>query len=426
MFLCLSSHFRLVHAGNHDLEEDDWECGFDTEACSVGIYSGIETLPPDANEHVNGSGMSRAHSHFYLIVRAGAGRAAEEFHAALIEANRNGSPLPEVLAKVAKESGVEDDVAGLLSRVYGAARRNRARIMVSAARALGLASSLMTSIDHSATGGQQGSQVATLEVDCVTNVLEATNAQAFGEVGPEYVYFAGCVAPSSSQGIVTANNTAAGYVLFRPTLDQGLHASSWARMTSNLSVENAYFGSVPFVPPRISEDRQIGDVVLRACVDALKSAKNDAGGAGGGPFRLSHSLSDDEADSSTNSEPKTSFPSKKAQALRAIRAIHPDREWIDSHFAWHAPTLSHKASLARSEGKEGAQLQFDEVAREIPPFCLWGSHGQQGHVEWALEMRTEKMSSVNLAPEVVLLAGCELAKIRSAVTTIVNASAPRE
>jgi hypothetical protein len=247
---------RLSAAGNHDHEDDDWECGFDGEHCSAGLYSAMEDRAPSQQGRTARLGTTRGHPAHYLVVRAGAGKAAEEFHGKLIERLGHGSSIEEALIGIAEEMKLEGGVEGLLKRLTAAGKRNRARIMLKIATALGIEAELMTSLDHGSNPSHGTRQMAALDVDTVTNVFERSGV-ASGESGRNnYIaYFGGTTAPKSSQGIAICSNVAEGFFLFRaPT--NAIEGSS-VRSSSTMAIQNNTYGSIPFTSELLVRDSSI-------------------------------------------------------------------------------------------------------------------------------------------------------------------------
>ena len=58
-----------------DRDVSGWVAGFDSPSCSVGLYSARQSRAPDTGMN----GMSRAHSAYFLVCKAGGGTAATTF-----------------------------------------------------------------------------------------------------------------------------------------------------------------------------------------------------------------------------------------------------------------------------------------------------------------------------------------------------------
>ena len=86
-----------------DRDKAGWVAGFDGPSCTVGLFSARQSRAPEAGM----SGMSRAHSAYFLACKAGGGTAAT-FHARLTSALRKGKTLDEAL-----ESGEQPGPAAL-------------------------------------------------------------------------------------------------------------------------------------------------------------------------------------------------------------------------------------------------------------------------------------------------------------------------
>ena len=86
-----------LEADGTDVDKKQWICGFDGPACSVGLYSALQSAPPEAGL----TGMNRSRKTYYLVCKAG-GAWRRGFHARLTAALKKGKSLDEAL-----ESGSE-------------------------------------------------------------------------------------------------------------------------------------------------------------------------------------------------------------------------------------------------------------------------------------------------------------------------------
>lgn len=181
---------------NRDLDEDVWQCGFDSPECSAGLYSTTEDTIPCGI----GVGGMRPRRAFYLVVRAGAGKAAQQFHAKFVAATNDGSSMQDVLSSL-KITDTD------LARVVSAGKRNRARILLAFAKALGLDTEVDTTYD-SAAAQDCRDQHAMVHMDVVTNVLVAP---CDGKM--TWRYHSGSIDPTRSTGIVMASTPTDGFVV---------------------------------------------------------------------------------------------------------------------------------------------------------------------------------------------------------------------
>ena len=212
----------------HDRDKEGWSAGFDSPSCCVGLYSARQSRAPDTGMN----GMSRAHSAYFLVCKAGGGTAATTFHARLTNALRKGKTLDECL-----ESGSEPGPAAL-RRVATAGQRNRARILAVAATALGFHT--LDTISDNACAPSAPSRGAIPLVDVSTNVLRKLSG-----VRSTWQYSAGCVDACVSQGLLTASNVAEGFVLFTTASDE-----------FKLSLRNEAASCIPFSTPRLKGTRE--------------------------------------------------------------------------------------------------------------------------------------------------------------------------
>lgn len=253
-----------LDGGEQGRDQSKWEAGFDSCGCCVGLYSALQSRQPDS--HL--TGMSRAHKSYYLVCKAGAGICGQTFHSRLSAALKSGKTLDEALG--------EDGSPGIraLRRVSMAAKRNRGRILNTAAQALGFHS--VDTIGDNSSPVSSPYRMAIPAVDVVYNALVSVNAVGDRRV---WQYTSGCVEQSLSLGTMTSSNVSEGFILF-------------AQQNGELrySVRNDAHNSTPFCTTRIANNR---DVVFR---------------------------STDEHKKSTHTR----------------QAAHPDNSWIRSHFCWNS------------------------------------------------------------------------------------------
>tara|TARA_B100001109_G_scaffold243222_1_gene228860 strand:- start:32743 stop:34053 length:1311 start_codon:yes stop_codon:yes gene_type:complete len=241
----------------------DWVAGFDGPSCCVGLYSALQSRSPDSTD----SGMSRVHRSYYLACKAGAGMAAQTFHARLASALKGGATLDEALSEEGSPG------AKALRRVALAAKRNRARILVAAAEALGFFG--IDTIGDNASPAGRPYRIAVPTIDCSFNSIgRAEGGSASRSV---WQYASGCVDAGVSTGVLSSSNVAEGFVAF--TTQSG---------EPRIHLKNDAYSCIPFSTIRIMADR---DAVLKA-TDAHKRAK------------------------------------------QSMRAPHPDHDWVSERFAW--------------------------------------------------------------------------------------------
>ena len=212
-----------------------WTPGFDTASCCVGLFSTIQKRTPDSADQ----GMRRSHKEYLLVVKAGAGLAGQTFHARLCSALKSGQSLDEALSP----SGSPGEMA--LRRVHSAAKRNRARILLMAAEAMGLYG--LDSIGDNACPVGAGYRLAIPFTDTSQNSLtRVDSAHASRTV---WQYCAGCVDGSIANGLVTSSNIAEGFLMFL------------GQQGERIQLKNEAHSCLPFGTPRLLSNR---DAVFRA------------------------------------------------------------------------------------------------------------------------------------------------------------------
>lgn len=262
-----------LECDEHDRDLNDWNPGFDSPGCCVGLYSASQYKNPDPSK----TGISRPHKIYYLICKAGAGIAAQTFHSRISASLKKGLSLEEAL------SDGNSPGAQALRRVSLGAQRNRARILCLAADALGLHS--IDTLNDTACPVNKSYRVAVTSLNVVTNSIQKieSNLSSYNSsITSKYQYFGGCVDSQTSQGVVSASNVAEGFLLF-----------SDSENGCKINVKNGAFNAVPFSSIRIKSNR---DAVME-CANHMKDLTC-------------------------------------GDASQAETSTHVDREWIQNRFSW--------------------------------------------------------------------------------------------
>lgn len=256
-----------LDGGEQDRDNGKWECGFDSAGCCVGLYSAVQSKQPDS--HL--SGMSRAHKSYFLVCKAGAGIAGQTFHARLTASLKSGKTLDEALG----EEGTPG--ARALRRVAAAGRRNRCRILNTAAQTLAYHSCDTIGDNMSPTASPY--RVVIPAVDVTYNAL--VSCEGLGERNI-WQYTSGCVEQSLSLGTLASSNVAEGFIMFTQQYGE-------VRYTTR----NDAYNATPFATTRVLSNRE---VVFKATDEHSRAAKSRA-------------------------------------------PAHPDDAWLKSHFAWNSKTF---------------------------------------------------------------------------------------
>ena len=260
----------MLEGDEHDKDTKPWLAGFDSPSCCVGLYSAQQTKAPGDSAL---PGTNRIHHTYYLVVKAGGGIAAQTFHARLCAALTQGKSLDDAL-----ETGDEPGPQAL-RRVAMAAQRNRGRILIEAAKAIGFHA--VDTLSDQASPDEQMYRQAVTPVNSVINVLRKIERGSGAQ--STWQYTSGCVDAHYSTGAVTATNAQQGFILFT-TQSGDLRVPQ---------IKNDLYDTLPFASERLLSNR---DVVMSAA-EAHKKAK----------------ASQTEA--------------------------HPDSEWIRERFAWRSKDL---------------------------------------------------------------------------------------
>lgn len=342
----------LGSSTSKDAPSDDWKAGFDSSSCCCGLYSAIEQ-----KSIVHGNpGMTRATRSYFLVCKAGSGRAGQEFHAKFMGAISNGTSLDEALlcGKMDRDGCILSEAT--IQRVNAAGRRNRARLILQAAEVLGLGPDVDSVPDH-ACSEQHKRPCAILMADCVTNTMTRRSAASSDGTEPSrWWYYSGAVAPAPiSQGAILLSNAAQGMVLVLGDRDEDA-----------LRFRNEAHGSLPFGSPRTRDNKD----AIKDAVTAHKRAarKADASGIA------------DLTDAATDTP--------------ALCSGHPDEEWLSQRFGWK------RNQAAR--------------ALDVHPPQLWGTHQPLEYEKWAKQGGLSAFRRLMLVPELVVLAGAEAPLVRAA------------
>ena len=231
----------------NDRDIAEWTAGFDGPACFVGLYSAEHSCAPDPTMR----GRDRCHATNFLVVKAGAGQAADQFHSRFMTALKEGSSLAEIFAEGA---GTKSLSAGL-RRVTRAGSRNRSRILMLASEALG--APMIDSVPDQSSCGRY--RAAVTAVDVGVNVLRKVEER---KESKQYQYSTG-VDAAVSQGLLAMSNLSDGVVLF---------LSENGDVRQNL--RNEAHASLPFSSPRLVSDRDLAAAVVKE----YKTASKQRGG----------------------------------------------------------------------------------------------------------------------------------------------------
>jgi hypothetical protein len=227
---------------DNDRDVSEWTAGFDGPSCFVGLYSAEHSCAPAQTLR----GRDRCHSTSFLVVKAGAGQAADQFHARFMAALKTGGSLSELMV----DTGPGSLSAGL-RRVTRAGSRNRSRILMLASDALG--APMIDSVPDQSSAGRY--RAAVTAVDVGVNVLRKVDER---KESKQFQYSTG-VDATVSQGLLTMSNLADGVVLF-------LSENGDVRQT----LRNEAHSSLPFSSPRLVSDRDLTAVVVKEYKAAAK------------------------------------------------------------------------------------------------------------------------------------------------------------
>ena len=221
-----------LQTDENDRDIEDWTAGFDTSNCCLGLYA-CEQERQTEGANFN---AQRAHKEFYIVCKAGAGRAAQEFSDQLAQYAQESKSLNQVLGP----GGILGEE--VMRRVSIAARRNRARLLKIAADELGLGNYVDNVIDNAGYVGSVNRH-AIVDVDSYCNVLVPAD-KAQGTQG-NWLYYAGSIPTTQSQGLLSCNTAQLGFLLFHTS-----EAQFDRLQRTNLLVSNVAYNALPFSTPR--------------------------------------------------------------------------------------------------------------------------------------------------------------------------------
>lgn len=228
-------------------DSEKWQHGFDSSACCAGIYSAEELKVPDGSAQ----GTARVHLVYYAVAKAGAGRTAQEFHAALVAAIRTGKTLDQIF--VESSNGLNMDS---IRRVETVGMRNRARIISDLVDAIGMTDTL-TYVPDCANHASDVRRCPQLLVNSVTNSLAHVDASSAGynhDSKGHWRYYAGSYDAIASDGIATCSNAADGIIAFMtPSGDY------------NIKLKNSAYDSLPFGSKKIAIVKELISLIGTKC-----------------------------------------------------------------------------------------------------------------------------------------------------------------
>lgn len=344
-----------------DLDGDDetskdvkeWVAGFDGPGCCVGLYAAQESRAPESGRQ----GMHRVHNAYYLVCKAGGGIATQTFHSRLVSALSKGNSMDDCLL-----SGTNPGPHAL-RRASIAAERNRSRILIVAAKAIGFDE--VNTIGDNASADMHPHRVTIPELNVSVNTLRNVNDGARST----WVYAAGSVDTAMSLGLAVSSNVSEGFVAFTD-----------ANNSFKVQFRNQALDCVPFCTERLLTNRDA--VMLAAKTHAeVRRAANDGGGESGNV------------------------------SLHA----HPDSEWIRGRFAWVNSDSSPKESIRRDSNGDNKTWSVPPESVCIEPPCLWGAFDSESFItSWGRELGVADCRVVRLRPELVVITGNERAKMKAA------------
>ena len=229
-----------LECDDSDRDKTEWVAGFDGPGCFVGLYCAEHSSAPDPARR----GMDRVHQTAYLVCKAGAGLAGATFHSRLVASLKRGVSLEECL-----ERG--DPGPAALRRVSMAGSRNRARILMLAGEALGMA--LMDTVPDQSSRGKY--RCAVTHVDVAVNSIRRIEDSV---LRPVYQYTT-CVDAGISQGLMSMSNVADGVVLM-------LSCNGEVRQT----LRNEAHCALPYSSTRLQGDREMVAHVVKEHNDAAR------------------------------------------------------------------------------------------------------------------------------------------------------------
>lgn len=237
-----------------DCDVEAWTAGFDTSSCFCGLFTAQHSCAPGAGMR----GQNRVHEKMYLVVKAGGGIASATFQSRLVAALKGGATLRECLEA---PDGCPGPAA--LRRVSRAGSRNRARILMLAAEAIGI--EIESSPDLSSNGRYQ---LATCDVDCVCNSI-----RRLSELNEDTYQVTLALDAHASNNFISMSNIADGVVLLLSE-----HADKAC------TLRNAAWSTLPFSSVRIASNTEV--------LDKVCNAHKEARASGGQPHADSHFIHD--------------------------------------------------------------------------------------------------------------------------------------
>ena len=263
---------------SRDRDIKDWQCGFDSQSSCAGLYTAVESACPVKVKPVQG--FHRAHTSWHLVCRAGPGVAASQFLTRLTAELNKGKTLQHCLSEQGEPG------AAALRRLSKAGERNRARILLVAAEALGLISAV-SSIGDTAAAPGSNARGAITTVTCSVNTLRPMDLK--GE--SFFLYASGCCDSSfAAGGVIASSSPADGFILLQNTETQQTKGKA-----QRVLINEAH-NCLPFCSTRMQTTRQTVNNIADAYREAHRVGKSGS-------------------------------------------EVHPDGDWLTQHFAWSVVNL---------------------------------------------------------------------------------------
>lgn len=254
----------------HDAEE--WQAGLDSVSSCLGLYA-RERARNASN--VPSLGTARPHTEYFLVCKAGAGRAAEDLDTIVQNGVEHGRSPSSIFGE---DSGFDEQMRW----VAAAGRRNRGRLLYSLACALGCDQgpwAVDTMLDSSTHPDFPAARLVVTNTDvCSTSLRRGVN-----DAGEDvFVFFANAIDTSTARSgnIISCNSPGLGFVVLERRADD-------AGETSGLMppINNPACNALPFGTLRVANRT---NVIVRGTTDPQMT----------------------------------------------MTAPHPDEEWMRSHFFW--------------------------------------------------------------------------------------------
>lgn len=323
-----------------------WRHGFDHDECFVALHSTDHHGVPPGVDIAN---YERPIEKFYIVCRAGAGRAARDFHRMLSRAHADKLSFDALFGDDAHRSDQQLSATKMLGRVEVCGSHNRARILHDVASRIGVVSGLRDRVDHAA---KLASELKP-HIEMLAHTLR--RGPPHKEVASTWMHCSGAQRhPDSDARTTMSVSSPFGGVILSRHADECLDRP------------------VPFAPRRVKTNAAANDAMVQKFADRLKSLVDKK--------RLDLKRNQILANTSNSSNDIEKKVSEWTPNPHEFESIHPDWRFL-GRIVWPghdtcAPGVKPASMMGthspmRSIGPAGSRV---DAHMSLHAAAVWGVH----------------------------------------------------